>query len=218
VSSYTYATYWQRKRLQAGPVPHFPVRRWWPTDGLCDIERVYFEALRGATRLLDVGAGDLRMMKKFQTAGFAGQYDTQDIGSEYTYTFTDISEASGPYDAILCLDVIEHLQLEAGLALIARLIDLLGPGGVLILQTPNGRCIRNPLAWDMTHVQLYNLPDLWAYVKTFGVEATGYRIVFQPGPRIGLGRRVWGLFGQFVTTRLLGADYADNIALLVRKS
>jgi hypothetical protein len=218
VSSHAYATYWQRKQLLTGPVPHFPVRRWWPTDGLCEIERVYFDAVRGVTRILDVGAGDLRIMNKFQTAGFTGEYHTQDIGNEFTYTFTDLDQASGPYGAILCLDVIEHLHLEAGLSLIARMISLLAPSGILILQTPNAHCVRSPLAWDMTHMQIYNLPDLWAYVTTFGLEATGCRIVFQSGPRLGMWSRIRGLFGQFVTTRLLGADYADNIALLARKS
>lgn len=217
MSGRAYGTYWERKRLLAGPVPHFPLRRWWPDQGLCDIEQVYFEAVKGATRLLDVGAGDLRIMKKFQAAGFTGEYHTQDIGTEYAYTFADLSEVTSQYGAIICLDVIEHLPLEPGLDLIARMSDLLAPGGVLILQTPNGRCVRNPLGWDMTHVQLYNLTDLWAFARTLGLDAAGFRVEFQSGARRSLWNRFKGSLGKFVITWSLGADYADNIALIARK-
>jgi len=217
VNDRAYSTYWERKRLLAGPVPHFPLLRWWPADGLCEIEKVYLDAVKGKARLLDVGAGDLRVMKKLQAAGYAGEYHTQDIGAEYRYTFTDLSEATGPYDAILCLDVIEHIPLEQGLGLIARMTEFLTPGGVLILQTPNARCARSPLGWDMTHVQLYNLTDLWAFARTLGLTADGYRIVFQSGPRLSLRTRLRTLVGKYVTTRLIGADYADNIALIARK-
>jgi hypothetical protein len=217
VSELAYATYWQRKRLLAGSVPHFPLVRWWPTDALCDIEQVYFDAVKAAPRLLDIGAGDLRVMKKFQAAGFAGEYHTQDVGTEFAYTYCDLGAVSGFYDAVLCLDVIEHLPLEQGLALIAHAVSLLAPGGVLVLQTPNARCIRDPMSWDMTHLHLYNLPDLWAFATTLGLQASGYRVVFGPARRPGLWTRGIGMLGKFVVTRLLGCDYADNIALVAQR-
>jgi hypothetical protein len=162
-------------------------------------------------------AGDLRVMKKFRAAGFAGEYHTQDIGTEFEYTFRDLTDIPGPYDAVLCFDVIEHVPLETGLRMIERMAGLLAPGGVMILQTPNARCVRDPMSWDMTHVQLYNLTDLWAFARTMGLAVEGYRVVFQGGPR----RPLRGFFRQFaaryVATRLLGADYADNIALIARK-
>jgi hypothetical protein len=217
VSDLAYATYWQRKRLLAGEVPHFPVSRWWPSDGLCDIERIYFDEIKSASRLLDIGAGDLRIMKKFQIAGFAGEYHTQDVGTEFSYTYSDLAEITGHYAAVICLDVIEHLPLAGGLALITRAAELVAPGGVLILQTPNARCIRDPMSWDMTHQHLYNLPDLWAFATTLGLRASGYRVVFGAAKRPSLWSRGLGLLGKFVTTKLLGFDYADNIALVVRR-
>ena len=103
-----YATYWERKRLLSGPVPTFPLRRWWATDGLCDVEQAYWDAIRPAARLLDVGAGDLRVMKKFRAAGFAGEYHTQDIGAEFAY-----DEAVGPLDRVGDLpDACSQLHAE----------------------------------------------------------------------------------------------------------
>jgi hypothetical protein len=211
----TYLNYWKRKDLMRTP-PLFPVRRWWATDGLCDVERVYFDAVRSAARLLDVGAGDLRVRRKLLAAGFAGTYDTQDIGTEFAYTYRSLDEVAGRYDAVLCLDVLEHLRLEDGLGLFGRLVGLLNPGGVLVVQTPNARCVRHPLGWDMTHVHVYNLPDLWAYARALGLEAAGYRVWFAP-ERLSPAAWVRAAAARFVAARLLGCDYADNIALVARK-
>src|SRR5689334_7316124 len=101
-----YRTFWQRKEMLRRSFPGFPLRRWWETDGLCEIERVYFDAVRNASSVLDVGAGDLRIMRKFQEAGFAGEYHTQDIGGEGQYTYRDLAQVTRRYGAILCLDVL----------------------------------------------------------------------------------------------------------------
>jgi hypothetical protein len=215
VSHVAYRDYWKRKQLLS-EAPHFPVRRWWRADGLCEIERVYFDAVRTATRLLDVGAGDLRIQQKLVAAGFRGEYHTQDVGTEFAYTYRSLDEIAPGYDAVLCLDVIEHLRLEEGLSLLDRLIGLLTPGGVLVLQTPNARCIRNPLSWDLTHLHIYNVADLWAYVRALGLDAIGYRVWFAP-ERFTPAGWLTANAGRLVTTRLLGCDYADNIALVARK-
>ncbi len=211
-----YANYWQRKQLLARPLPAFVVKRWWPEENLSEIEQIYFDAVKDATSLLDVGAGDLRIKRKFERAGYRGRYDTQDIGGEYEYTFSRLEDAAVDYGAILCLDVIEHLPLEAGLLLLMQIIGRLAPGGVLILQTPNARCIRHPLSWDMTHVQCYNVYDLWAYLTTLGLETTGYRVCFS-APHQGLFNRMRTLLQRYVVTRLMHCDYADNISLVARK-
>ncbi|QVL33794.1 methyltransferase domain-containing protein [Telmatocola sphagniphila] len=213
-----YINYWKRKKLLSTSVPAFPRRKWWPTDSLSDIESEYFRTVKSAANILDVGAGDLRVMRKFQAAGFSGEYHTQDIGTEFEYTYKDLSEVTGVYEAVICLDVIEHLYLENGLGLLIRLTELVRPGGVLLLQTPNGRCIRNPLGNDMTHLHLYNLPDLWAFLVALGFEVEGFRVVFQAKERLSLSSSLASCVGRFVTARLLGADYAENIAILAKKS
>jgi len=212
-----YETYWQRKKLlMAEPRRRFPVRRWWYTDGLCDIEEVYFDAIRNMGRLLDVGAGDLRVMHKFQRAGFRGEYHTQDVGQEGTYTFRDLAEVNRPYDAILCLDVIEHLPLRDGLLLLKEMDRILAPGGVLVIQTANAYYIPDPMSWDMTHLHTYNLPDLWAHLTCQGFEVSGYRVLDapkSPGPIVALRSAIVA----YMKTKILGCDYANNIALIVRK-
>lgn len=211
-----YETYWRRKELLRRSWPTFPVRRWWETDGLCDIERIYFDAIRGASSLLDVGAGDTRVMEKVQRAGFKGEYHTQDVGAEGRYTYRDLSEVTRTYDAILCLDVLEHLPLADGLRMLKRMISLLTPAGALVIQTPNAAYIPDPRSWDMTHVQTYNIQDLWAFLRCEGMEVEGYRVVLgpqNPGP-IGAVR---GAIVAYMKRRVLGCDYANNIAIIARK-
>ena len=212
-----YDTYWKRKQLHlADPRREFPVRRWWSTDGLCDIEQIYFDAIRNASSLLDVGAGDFRVMHKLQKAGFRGEYHTQDIGEEGTYTYRDLGEVTRPYGAILCLDVIEHLPLREGLTLLRDAIRLLEPGGAIVVQTPNAAYLPDPLSWDMTHVHVYNVHDLWAWFTCEGLETQGYRVV-SAEPGAGPVVRAKFRVTSYVKRKILGADFANNIAVVARR-
>jgi len=197
--------------------PPVPVLRWWDTEDLCEAERVYFDAIRTSPSVLDVGAGDLRIMKKFTRAGYRGEYHTQDVGAEAAYTFRDLDEAPGRYGAILCLDVIEHLPLGEGLALIKKMVSLLEKGGALVLQTPNAAYIPDPRSWDMTHLHTYNVGDLWAYLKCEGLETEIYRVALVPGPSPGPIVSARLAITAYVKRKILGCDHANNIAAIARK-
>ena len=211
-----FSSYWRWKKLLERGAPHFPVCRWWPSADMCESERIYFESVKNAPSLLDVGAGDLRIKAKFRAAGYRGEYDTVDLSSEYSHTYRDLAEVSRRYAAILLLDVIEHLSLREGLAMLERLVELLDDGGTLVVVTPNARCIRNPFALDMTHLHCYNINDLWAYLTSLGLETLGWRIVFGRPPSGPL-QRLEFLAAAYLTSRVLGCDYADGIALIARK-
>jgi len=211
-----YSHYWRRKQLISGDVPAFPVRRWWPTEGLSEIEQVFFNEIGQSPSILDVGAGDLRVKLKIVDAGFAGEYHTLDVGDEYSHNYTNMDEVGRKYHAILCLDVIEHLPLGDGLSLLSTLASTLEPGGKLIVQTPNARCIRNPLGTDMTHLHCYNIADLWAYLCCHDLEVKGYRVCFLPEKQNVL-QRLKTMTGQYVASRILGCDFADNIVLIARR-
>lgn len=211
-----YHNYWACKKLRAESLPRFAVKRWWDDPGLSEIEQIQFDAVRDAESLLDVGAGDLRIMRKFRAAGFQGEYHTQDVGVEFAYDYKDLREVGRAYQAILCFDVIEHLPLQAGIAMVLRLADLLGPGGVLVIQTPNSRCINNPLSWDMTHLHCYNLADLWAYLTALGLKTEGYRVTFEPKRR-SPPAKIRAVLSKYLITQWLNSDYAANIALISTK-
>ena len=211
-----YRNYWDRKELLARGAPPFPVRRWWESESLSDADKIILDAVKNAGKLLDVGAGDFRVKRMLELHGFSGLYDTQDIGEEFTYTYRSLDGVDESYDAILCLDVIEHLSLQDGLALLSRLNDLLSPGGKLVIQTPNARCIRSPLGWDMTHLHCYNGQDLWAFLSQLDMDVDGYRIVFGRKPKNPFALVRFAL-GAFLASRVLGCDYADNLLLIAQR-
>lgn len=210
-----YLNYWKRKKLLQSGVPHFPVLRWWLSEGLCEIDRIIFNKIKERETILDVGAGNLRTMRQFQQAGYSGEYHTQDIGEEFTYTYQEIDDITKKYAAILCLDVIEHLQLSEGLELIHSLVNLLEPGGVIVIQTPNACCIKDPLSWDMTHLHSYNIQDLWAYLTCMGLHVEGYRVVFGSEHK-NFAQHTSHLL-RYIITRRLGVDYTHNIVLVATK-
>ncbi len=214
IGSNLFASYWERKKSLQVNMPIFKLKKWWLTDGLCEIEQVYFDIIKSSKSVLDIGAGDLRLKNKFMQIGFKGIYDTQDISKEFNHTYVHLNEIQKKYNVVLCMDVIEHMTLEEGLVFLEKILSFIAPGGYLILQTPNARCVRNPLAWDMTHRHCYNLADLWALLTGAGYEATGYRVVFAAW---GIKNKVYSIFGRFIITRLLGCDYADNISVIAQK-
>src|SRR5262245_32865007 len=210
-----YRNYWKRKQLSRHP-PEFAIRRhWWDTDELSDAHFVIFDAIKDARSVLDVGAGDMRFMRLVRQRGFAGTYETQDLGTEFQYTYSDLSQIAHTFDAVVCMDVLEHLYLAEGIALLHRLLALVNPGGTLALQTPNARFHRSPLSWDMTHLHIYNPLDLWTYLTALGTDVVVYRVMFGRAPR-GLRERLHWRIRAWLASELQ-LDYCENLIAIVRK-
>lgn len=214
---FIYFKYWERKNILASKKPHFSTLKWWHSEDLCEVEQVILSKVESCNAILDVGAGDLRVKRKIQNAGFNGEYHTQDIGEEFVYTYKDLDQIDRTYSVILCLDVIEHLPVFQGLELIHTLSNLLVTNGVLIIQTPNARCIRNPLISDMTHLHCYNLSDLWAYLTCMNFDVEGFRVCFEPD-KLKFPDNIISLISKYSITRFLGLDYSDNIIVFATKN
>lgn len=212
---HAYKNYWRRKKLLEAKPPKFPTVGYWLSDTLNPSEQLIYDVIKSRQSLLDFGAGDHRIKNKMTKAGFRGSYKTLDHSDEYQHDFSHLSEINEKFEAILFLDVIEHLPLQEGLKLLTELLDKLENDGYLVLQTPNALCIRNQKATDMTHLHIYNLKDLWAFLSAMGYEVSGYRLVFDsPGKRFR--QKIFGFISKIITV-LTGCDYADNILLIAKK-
>lgn len=66
-----------------------------------------------------------------------------------------VLEQEGPFDTILCLDVLEHLRDPW--AVVARLTHGLAPGGVMVASIPNARNIA--LVWPLVVYGRFDLTD-----------------------------------------------------------
>ena len=215
-SAERFRRYWTRLELRekAYDVPA-PCISWRRVPGLNEVEALVWATVREASTLLDYGSGDQSLRRKLLEAGYQGRYETFDLSDEFPTTHRQAEDIRGPFDAVLCLEVIEHLPLEAGLALRDRLVDLLAPGGVLVLSTPNPACVVSPFAEDETHLRLYPLRDLVAWARGRGLAVEARRVQLLP-PRISVGLRM-RLLARRVLCAILGADRADGLLLICRR-
>lgn len=183
---------------------------------LNEYEQIIFDRTRNAKRLLDYGGGDNRLKRKFLAAGFAGRYETLDISSEEKHEYSSLAEVDGLFDAIVCLEVIEHISLNDYVDLMDGFGRILAPGGTLVISTPNPLCIVPMWAGDPGHVQQYPIADLAADFVIRGYKVEAYRVRYGAWPT-GITPRL-----RFFTMRALcylqSVDYAQGIMVIGRKT
>lgn len=102
------------------------------------VDRFVGELPSGA-RILDAGAGEGTMVERYQFRGYECvgvdvQYESDRVrkGSILALPFAD-----GSFDAVLCLDVLEHLHLLEQARALGEIHRVLVEGGHLLLSVPN---------------------------------------------------------------------------------
>jgi len=211
-----YLNYWKRKTILNQKIVVPTIEYWVDANGH-PLEKYLFDKLLESKSILDFGAGDKKIKDKLNDLHFQGSYFSLDFGNEHDYDFKNLVEIDRKFETILMLDVIEHMPLEEGLSLSLQLLDKLDDCGELIIQTPNAKCVRNHLGSDMTHLQLYNVKDLYAYFKALNYIVEAKRIVFKKR-NFCLINSFYNLLSKILITRILGLDFADNILLVIKKS
>jgi 2-polyprenyl-3-methyl-5-hydroxy-6-metoxy-1,4-benzoquinol methylase len=121
---------------------------------------------------------------------------------------------AGPFDSILCYDVLEHL-VDPG-AVLAQLHSLAAPGGHLHVSVPNARhfslvrdlVLRGTFGYtdwghrDNTHLRWFTRRDI-----VDAVEGAGWRVVSTSHPALGRSRGLDRLTGGRSTEFLVGQIY-----------
>jgi SAM-dependent methyltransferase len=178
------------------------------------MEQAIYGQTKQANRLLDYGAGDKRLKGKFLAAGFKGRYETLDLSAEDKHEYSSISEIKGKFDAILCLEVIEHMSLNDYVDLMDEFGKLLEPGGSLVIGTPNPLCVVPMWAGDPGHVQQYPIADLAADFVVRGYEVKAFRVRYGAWPK---GLPALRFFVMRVLCYFLSVDYAHGIVVIGKK-
>ena len=209
-----YDKYWSMKSINSSMPQPKVIDLWYKSITTSPLGVLIQQKLCSSKKILDFGAGD----KKWKSiTPKKSIYKSLDINNESDHDYHSIDQINETFDSILFMDVLEHIELNEGLRLSLNLIDLLDKNGFLLIQTPNGKCIRNHLGSDMTHKQLYNLRDLYSFFKSRGFEVDCYRVnVF--ANKLSVFAKIKHFISAFIITRIIGADYTDNIFLYVQKS
>jgi SAM-dependent methyltransferase len=215
-----FTNYWEfiQKRNEFGSIKR-PVVRWYPSSGLNQFQSKVFDFVKESPTVLDFGAGDLSLKGKFTKAGFRGKYFTCDVSKDFKYDFSSLEEIVQKkikFDAILVLEVIEHLNLAEFEKFLPVLVSLVNPGGRLVISTPNAHSINSVWSTDLTHVKSYPHPDLWALFTLKGFDCRPYRVIWTRNKWMSPMEKVKYEIGK-VLTHFLGVDYAVGIALMCEK-
>jgi SAM-dependent methyltransferase len=213
-----YRNYWTRyqERLKLNVTLRAPCVSTAQDEELNEAQKIIFERAKNAERILDFGAGDNRLKRKFLAAGFRGSYETLDFGDSEGHTYSSLSQVKGGLDAIICLEVIEHMSLNEYVDLMDEFGRLLNPGGQVVISTPNALCVVPMWSLDTGHIQQYPLPDLAADFVVRGFDVEAYRIWAGPWPK-GIRRRM-RLFVMRGLCYLLSVDYAHGILVIGKKT
>ena len=97
------------------------------------------ERVPKTARILDVGAGEGAVVERYRGRGW------NVIGVDSAYESPQVKRADllvlpfdgGAFDAALCLDVLEHVELLDQPKALSEIARVLKPGGTLLLSVPN---------------------------------------------------------------------------------
>ena len=212
-----YRNYWARyqERLKLNVTLRAPCVSTSQGDELNELQAIIFNRTKRAARILDFGAGDNRLKRKFLAAGYRGSFETLDVADSPDHNYSSLAQIEGKFDAILCLEVIEHITLNEYVDLMDDFGKLVSPGGFVIMSTPNPLCVVSMWALDAGHIQQYPMADLAADFVVRGYDVEAFRVWSGPWPA-GVRRRLRFLAMRGLTY-LLNADYAHGFAIIGKR-
>jgi SAM-dependent methyltransferase len=172
-------------------------------------EALAARAVPQGARVVDVGAGDRSLREKLAKEGLRAECVSVDPGGGAD--FASVADAKGPFDAALLFEVVEHLDPDAGIALVRSVRELLKPGGVLLVSTPN---VFKPAQFllDATHRTPYAWDELGALCLAADFELEGLFRVYDAS----LAKRLRD-FLLAPLRRSFGIDAARSVIALARK-
>jgi len=182
---------------------------------LKDNKKLIAKTIKDAKKVLDIGAGDLRMKRYLHEVAFKGKYFSMDNNKKSCYDFHDINKIGSNYDAVLLLELIEHLYLDTGIEYLKKAVEATQPGGIVVISTPNIDCVGHLWSSDITHIQHYPLRDLCALLLSLGCENKFY--VHKTYMRYFYGRAKILEPLNKILRKILRIDYEQGILIFAKK-
>ncbi len=168
--------------------------------------------VRDGDKLLDIGASHRHLESRIKACYPGVIYKSLDVDRSQPHDFYSLDEVDETFDVVFLFEVIEHLELEDGIDMLAKIAAILKEGGKLILTTPN---VFNPSRFwrDATHKVAYCYDELGGILL-----GRGFRIV-------SMYRTYNDAFHRFIfrvhimapVHRYLGIDFAKSILIVAEK-
>lgn len=174
--------------------------------------QVLLEELAPGASVLEIGSSH-RHLESFLKSHFEGLgYKSMDIDRETRHDYYDLDEIDETFDAGLLFEVIEHMPYAEGVRLLARIYELLRPGGKLIMTTPN---VAHPTHYyrDPTHMTPYSHEGLGGVLVALGFDVLRmYRIYNAP-----LVQKVFRKYVASFVHRYLGIDFTHSLLVVAAR-
>jgi SAM-dependent methyltransferase len=144
--------------------------------------RPLFSSLAKTASILELGCGPGYMMTFLQSEDFvnvrgidlsaeqARVARERGLAVEVVNAVTYLENTKETFDAIVALDFVEHFSKAELLSLAPLIYGHLNPGGLLILQTPNGQGLfPNQIIYgDLTHLTIFSPSSLRQLLRLSG--------------------------------------------------
>lgn len=160
------------------------------------------------SHVLDVGAAQRRygdvLLEHFPNL----YYKSMDIDPNTKQDYYDLDDIDEKFDFIFMFEVIEHLELAEGLALLKKLRSKLKSGGKILLSTPN---LFHPHQYfgDSTHVTFYKFDELGGLMMMAGFsDISAFRV--HKGPFV---QRMIRIYLGVYLHKYLDLDFAKTVLL-----
>ena len=105
----------------------------------------------------------------------------------------DFDGAGGPFDTVLCVNVLEYVKDPA--AVIESASRVLKPGGSIVVLTPQGQSLYGTLDQTLGHLRRFSESELLALLQQHGFTA---KQIYQLNK---IGTPAWGLYGKVLHRR-----------------
>ena len=168
--------------------------------------------LKDGEGVLEIGAFDRSLESRLKQFRPQILYKSLDIDPTYRHDYTSLEQVHEKFDLVLLFELIEHLDWESGREMVARIFDILKPGGRVILTTPN---IYTPGQYwkDVSHRTPYHYEELGGLFLSQRFESIElFRFFNDPFLRYAI--KVY-LFSPVF--RFLRIDFTKSILLLARR-
>jgi len=139
-------------------------------------------------------------------------YKSLDIDPSCQHDYTSLEDVKEKFGMVFLFEVIEHLDWESGREMVARIFEILKPGGRVILTTPN---IYTPGQYwkDVSHRTPYHYEELGGLFLSQRFESIElFRLFNAP-----LLRYVMKVYLFSFVFRFLKIDFTKSILLVARK-